>query len=83
MSSNKNCRFIDSEYNNLFTVPDGGKVQITYPNGEKKTHTCKHIGECHTEIGGKCFHICEFAERMESLGAKYEPLKQKEKDFER
>ena len=29
------CRFIDSNYNDLFKVPDGGKVSITYPNGDK------------------------------------------------
>lgn len=81
--SNKECRFIDSKYNPLFTVPDGGKVAITYPNGEKKLHICKHLDDYHTDIGGKCFHICEFAERMEGIGAKYAPEKPKNKDIEK
>lgn len=77
------CRFIDSNYNDLFQVPDGGKVIITYPNGEKKSMKCKHLDEYHTEIGGRCFHICEFAECMEALGAKYAAAPIKNKEMER
>ena len=81
--SKKECNFIDSHYNTLFKIPDGGKIAITYPNNEKTTKTCKHLDDYHTEIGGRCFHICEFAERMEALGAKYAPEKPKIKDYER
>lgn len=83
MQNNKSCRFIDSNYNDLFTVPDGGKVIITYSNGERVSKTCKYLDEYHTEIGGYCYHICEFAERMEGVGAKYaleKPLKNKDKE---
>ena len=31
----KGIRFIDSSYNNKFRLPDGGKIQITTPSGEK------------------------------------------------
>ena len=34
----------------------------------------RFIDEYHTDIGGHHYHICEFAERMEQIGAKYEPL---------
>ena len=34
---------------------------------------CRFIDECHTEIGGSLYHICEFAERMEKNGMTYEP----------
>ncbi|NCC87071.1 MAG: hypothetical protein EOM05_04295 [Clostridia bacterium] len=81
--SSKECRFIDSRYNPLFTVPDGGKITISYPHGERITKTCKHLDDYHTDIGGHCFHICEFAEKMEGIGAKYAPEKPKNKDFER
>lgn len=83
MNSNKQCRFIDSHYNALFSVPDGGKITISYPNGETITRPCKHLDEYHTQIGNYCYHICEFAEKMESIGAKYSPEKMKNKDFER
>lgn len=71
------CRFIDSNYKTLFTVPDGGKIIITYPNKLQKTMTCKHIDDYHTNIGGNNFHICQFAELMENMGANYKPVKAK------
>jgi hypothetical protein len=83
MNSKKECKFIDSKYNVLFTVPDGGKITITYPNGESFTKICKHLDDYHTEIGGHCFHICEFAEKIEGVGGKYAPEKLKSKDYER
>ena len=73
----KGIRFIDSNYNNLFKLPDGGKIRITYPDGEVRTEQCRYIDEYHVEVGfGSCnlFHICEFAERMENNRAKVEPL---------
>ena len=70
----KGIRFIDSSYNNKFRLPDGGKIQITTPSGEKITETCRYIDEYHVEVGRWLYHICEFAERMEASGAKVEPV---------
>lgn len=72
-------RFIDSEYRELFKIPDGESIRITYPpddGREPVERECKHLGEMHVQIGSTVYHICEFAERMESLGAKYEPVNQ-------
>lgn len=71
----KTIRFIDSGYNTLFTVPDGGGIVLTYSDGEKLTLPCKFIDECHTRIGNYDYHICEFAERMERNGTSYAPEK--------
>ena len=73
----KGIRFIDSNYNNLFKVPDGGRIKVTYPDGEVAEKVCRYIDEYHAEIGGgscNLFHICEFAERMENCRAKVEPI---------
>ncbi len=75
-------RFIDSNYRDLFRIPDGGAIFIQYPDGEKKRETCRYIDADHVEIGIdklNLFHICEFAERMERCGAKVEPLNTKPK----
>lgn len=32
---NKEIRFIDSHYNELFRIPDGGQIMITTPDGGK------------------------------------------------
>lgn len=74
MSEKKYIRFINSDYETLFHIPDGGRIRITYPDREPAERVCRFIDEYHTDIGGYHYHICEFAERMEQIGAKYEPL---------
>ena len=76
-NAERGIRFIDSHYNNLFKVPDGGKVRVTYYDGEVRDVTCRYIDEYHLEFGfGSCnlLHICELAEKMENNGNKIEPI---------
>ena len=35
-------RFIDPMYNELFRVPDGGVVQMTYPDGHQRSEVVEH-----------------------------------------
>lgn len=77
---NKNIRFIDPHYNELFTIPDGGRIVVTRPISEMYPGVqeqwigiCKFIDEYHTEINGECYHICQFAEIQERIGATYAP----------
>ena len=90
----RGIRFIDSHYNELFRIKDGGKIVVTSSWGEKREHTCRYIDDYHCEVGNNLFHICEFAERMEQNGNTYEPKnndgvqknikpKHKHKDYER
>ena len=60
-------RFITSDYNDLFRIPDGGKVQIDYA-GRHFVSPCVYIDDYHTRIAGRVYHICEFAEMMERGG---------------
>ena len=66
----KDIRFIDSHYKDLFRIPDGGCIQIHYPD-ETVVKPCKFIDEYHTQIGTNVFHICQFAEIMERNDASY------------
>ena len=78
-NAEKGIRFIDSNYNTLFRIPDGGKIRVTYKDGEKREFVCRYIDEYHLEVGfGSCnlFHICEFAERQENIGAIYAPAEE-------
>ena len=77
----KGIRFIDSEYNELFKVPDGGKVKIIRSWGDEETYPCRYIDECHAEIGQNIYHICEFAEKMERFGHRVEPVYEGLPDF--
>jgi len=74
--SDKTIQFIDSDYRELFRIPDGGSINIVYPPGDGRgiiTRKCEFMDECHTRIGGDDYHIHEFAARMERLGARYDP----------
>ena len=71
-NAEKGIRFIDPHYKELFRIPDGGKIIITYEWGEKAEKSCRYIDEYHTEIGSNLYHICEFAERMGKNGHTYE-----------
>lgn len=70
---NKEIRFIDSRYNKLFTVPNGGNIVVTQFDGEKLIRACEYLDDTHFQASGNVFHICQFAERMEENGAVYAP----------
>lgn len=72
----KGIRFIDSGYQELFRVLDGGSIVISDPDGEKREKICRFIDEYHTQVGDRIYHICEFAELMERKGAAYEAKQQ-------
>ncbi len=75
----KMIRFIDPEYNTLFTIPDGGAIVVTRPNGEQYIGVCKYIDPTHFEIeGGSCFHIAQFSEIQARNGSTVEPEKEPE-----
>lgn len=63
-----NIRFITSGYDDLFRVPDGSIIQMTYQD-----HTalgrCEYIDDYHFRMNTEVFHICQFAETMEGLNA--------------
>jgi hypothetical protein len=75
---NKPIRFINSDYKELFTIPDGGYINITMDNGEVLTRQCHYHGECHVDVGTNLYHICEFAEKMERNGNAYAPCPEPE-----
>lgn len=73
--ANKGIRFITPTYRKIFTIPDGDKIRIIYPNGDKFDRNCRYVDDYHTEIGGNLYHICEFAEIMEKNQNKVIPLR--------
>ena len=73
----RGIRFINPDYKELFRIPDGGKIRITYPDGERREEICRYIDPYHVEVGfgsTNIFHICQFAERMAENRAKVMPL---------
>ena len=46
--SDKTIRFIDSKYRELFQIPDGASITITYPLSDDRgtlTRPCQYIDE--------------------------------------
>lgn len=74
----KGIRFITPNYKELFRIPDGDKIRITFSDGEKADRTCRYIDDYHVEIGSgwnSLLHICQFAEMMERNGSTVIPLR--------
>ncbi len=69
----RDIRFIDSAYNTLFMIPDGGNVVIRGADGTISVKPCLYIDDYHARIGNYVYHMCEFAEVMKRNGCTYEP----------
>ena len=69
-------RFVTPNYKELFRIPDGGKIRITWKDGKTPQDiTCRYIDDYHMETSSNnLYHICEFAEKARLNGAKVEPL---------
>lgn len=75
-------RFIDGQYQTLFHLNDGERIEIVHPHDQKFVRTAHYIDATHfklkTEEGRSSgtYHICEFAEVMKRIGATYKPASQ-------
>ncbi len=71
-SSEKSIRFITSEYDDKFKLPDGGVVEVTYPD-RRFSMKCEYVDDYHMKLGYDVFHICQFAEMLERGGGTCRP----------
>lgn len=65
-------RFINSSYDEQFRLPNGGKIEIEYPD-RTFSAKCEYIDEYHTYVGSEVYHICQFAEVLERGGGVCRP----------
>ena len=65
-------RFINSSYDTLFRIPDGGTVEVRFPD-RTFTAKCEYLDDYHTKVGDTVFHICEFAELLEHQAGTVHP----------
>ena len=73
MNANREIRFVDTQYNEIFRIPDGGIIIITHANGEKSTAKCEYLNETHFGVDGRVFHNQSFAMLHERNGSTIEP----------
>lgn len=65
-------RFITSSYEEIFRIPNGGKVQVEYPD-RSFIAPCEYMDDYHTRIRGDVFHICQFTDMPERSDSKVSP----------
>jgi hypothetical protein len=80
MSETREIRFIDPHYNELFRIPDGGRIVVTRPMGEmypgvqdEWVGDCRHLDATHFSVNHDCWHICQFAEIQARIGSVVKP----------
>ena len=71
----KDIRLINSHYDDLYRIPDGGVIQVDYPDGRSFTARLEYLDDYHFDMGGlgNVFHICQFAEVMGRNNADFYP----------
>lgn len=69
--------FPDEHYEERFRLPDGGRIRVTYANGDRQDIVCRYVDDYHFEMGTSgeaCCHINQFAEKMAQCDCIVEPL---------
>ncbi len=72
-------RFIDNSYQEQFRIPNGGKIEVEYPD-RTFSAPCEYIDDLHAYIGGEVYHMCQFAEIIERNGGVCRPEAELEAD---
>lgn len=72
LANSRNIRFIDSSYNEKFKIPDGGVVEVEYPD-RKFSARCEYMDDYHLRLGFDVLHICQLAEMLERGGGTCRP----------
>jgi hypothetical protein len=65
-------RFINSSYDEQFRLPNGGKIEVGYPD-RTFSAKCEYIDDYHAYVGSEVYHICQFAEVLERGGGVCRP----------
>lgn len=77
-NAKRGIRFINSQYKELFIIEDGGKIIFERPGDDPKEMICRYIDDYHADINENIYHICQFAEMCENIGAKCVPVERNE-----
>lgn len=67
-------RFTDPDGAYIFSVPDGGCIQLTLGNGESVAGLCRYVDQDHAKIDGVKWQMKEFAQKMQDRGVLISPI---------
>jgi hypothetical protein len=60
----RGIRFVNTNFSVEFTIPDGAKIHVVFPDGQQYDWMCRYIDDYHVEIDNTIYYILEFAERI-------------------
>jgi len=69
----KQIRFVDTDGNLLFLLPDGGGIVVTKRSGEQFIHICRYVNEQYAEFDFEGRSLRAFAEECRRTGAAFAP----------
>ncbi|MCL2301571.1 MAG: hypothetical protein FWC27_15630 [Firmicutes bacterium] len=69
----KLIRFIDTDGNTLFLLPDGGSIVIAKSDGEQVVEVCRYVTDDLAEFDGTERYLSAFAEECQRTGAVFAP----------
>ena len=75
----KGIRFIDPDFKEKFTIPDGDRIRIILGSGDTRDRAARYVDEYHVELSGDCnstlYHLHDFAEKVERTGSSVIPMR--------
>ena len=69
----KEILFIDTNYNELFRLKDGGEITITRRTGETHHCRCFYLNEKEAMIDGVTYNVSHFIQMLEDIGSTVKP----------
>lgn len=69
-------KFVDADYREIFSIKDGGKIKMVFPDGLTVTHICRYVDDLHIQVGINIFDKFEFARACKEDGATIVPVEE-------
>ena len=69
-------KFVDADHKEIFSIKDGGKIKMVFPDGLTVTHICRYVDDLHIQVGINVFDKFEFAEACKKSGATIVPVEE-------
>ena len=70
----RRIKFVDADYREIFSIRDGGKIKMVFPNGLTVTHICRYVDDLHIQVGINVFDKFAFARACKEDGATIVPV---------
>lgn len=70
----RRIKFVDADYREIFSIKDGGKIKMIFPDGLMVTLACRYIDNIHIQVGINVFDKFELARACKEDGATIVPV---------